>query len=368
MSEIPNTPLETPIEYPDLSALWGRPLQATHCPHCGVAHLIPAEMERALCPACFEARLEPQPSINRPEAPELLINFSTNPAQVQAGFETWLKGVWLRPKELQPGMLAQRLTHTFIPMWLVDGGLSGTWQAQMGYDYQVASSQEAFRNGKWSTRKLTETRIRWEPRAGSAERSYQNLNIPALEEHTRLARGLGKFNLEAALGYSPAPLENASVRVPSLLPEAAWPQAQSGFERLAAQDCQRAAQAQHIDEFSIQAQYQNLNWTQLLLPIYTTAYRDEQGKVYPILINGQTGKIFGVRHASQPQARNWSLGFLALALFCFVIGLLSAAAATQWAALGIISLLFFGGALLAGIVAPIPAFWAWNFNRKQEGS
>ena len=31
-----------------------------------------------------------------------------------------------------------------------------------------------------------------------------------------------------------------------------------------------------------------------------------------------------------------------------------------------ISLVFFGGALFAGIMTPIPALWAWNFNRSQE--
>jgi len=365
-TEFSDPPQETPVPPTDFSSLWSCSLQAAHCPSCGVAHLIPAEMQTALCPACFEIRLEPQPTINRLEPPELLIDFSITPAQVQAKFETWLKGLWLRPKELQASVLAQRLTRTFVPMWLVDGRVSGTWQAQMGYDYQVASSQEVFRNGSWTTRKLTETRVRWEPRAGTLERAYQNLSTPALVEHPDLVKGLGKFRLEAASNYSPAPLERASVRVPSLLPEAAWPQAQAGLDHLAAKDCQTAAEAQHIDEFGIQASYQDLNWTQLLLPIYTTAYRDENGKVYPILIHGQNGTIFGIKRAAQKLARNWSLGLAALALFCFVLGLLFAAGTALLPTLGVISLLFFGSALLLGITAPLPAFWAWNINRQTE--
>ncbi len=351
-------------KYPDISALWGRPLQPARCPQCSIAHLIPKEMETALCPACFGARLDPQPTVIRPEPPELLLDFAITPAQVKVRFSDWLKGVWLRPKELDSGVLAQRLTRIFLPMWLVDSKVTGSWQAQMGYNYQVASSQEVFRNGGWTTRKLTETRIRWEARSGTVERAYQNLSIPALDEHTRLMRALGKYKLDAASKYSAAPLERASVRVPSLLPEAAWPLAKSGFDRLTAKDCQKAADAQHVDEFVIEADYQDQNWTQLLLPVYTTAYRDESGKVHPILIHGQNGKIFGIKRASQRQARNWSLGLAAVALICFVLGLLFAAGAALLPPLGILSLLFFGGALLAGITAPIPAFWAWNFNRK----
>jgi hypothetical protein len=350
---------------PDISALWDCELQPAHCPECGVAHLIPKSLENALCPACFRAHLVPQPTVLRPEPPELLVDYAVTPAQVQERLGVWLKGVWLRPKELTPALLTQRLTRTFIPMWLVDGQVIGQWQAQMGYDYQIASTQEIYRNGGWTTRKQTETRTRWEPRAGTVDREYQNLRVPALEEHTQLMRGLGKFNLGAASAYSPAPLEHASVRVPSLLPDEAWPLACSGFDRLAARDCQIAAGAQHVDEFNIQADYPNQHWTQLLLPVYTTAYRDEDGKVYPVLIHGQNGKIFGVRKASQKQARNWSLGLMAVALVSFMLGLLFAAGAVLLPPLGILSLLFFGGALLVGLTAPIPAFWAWNFNRKE---
>lgn len=363
MSDIP-TP--TSPEYPDISALWERPLQPAHCSNCGVAHLIPKEMQTALCPACFSTRLEPQPTIIRPEPPELLLDFAITPAQVQARFREWLKGVWLRPKELTPDVLSQRLTRTFIPMWLVDGKVTGSWQAQMGYDYEVASSQEVFRNGHWTTRKLTETRIRWEPRSGTAERGYQNLSVPALDEHTHLMRNLGKYKLDAASRYSADPLEHASVRIPSLLPEAAWPLAKSGFDRLAAHDCQMAASAQHVDEFLIQADYQDQHWTQLLLPVYTTAYRDEDGEVHPILIHGQNGKIFGNKRASKRLARNWSLGIAAVALVCFVLGLLFAAGTALLPPLGVVSLLLFGGALFVGIAAPIPAVWAWNFNKGKD--
>ena len=93
-------PAEASPEHSDISALWGRPLQPAHCPKCGVAHLIPKEMETALCPACFGARLEAQPTVIRPETPELLLDYAVTPAQVKAGFQNWLKGVWLRPKEL----------------------------------------------------------------------------------------------------------------------------------------------------------------------------------------------------------------------------------------------------------------------------
>jgi hypothetical protein len=362
--EIADTP-EITID-PKISQGWRYALQPTHCPKCGVAYLIPAEAEKAHCPACFSAHLHPQPSVLRPEPPELLLDFSISQSQVAEKLKGWLKGVWLRPKELNPALLVSRLTKTFVPVWLLDGKVTGTWQAQMGYDYQVASSQEIYRSGGWSTRQLTETRIRWEPRNGTIERAYQNLAVPALEEHSRLMAGLGDFMLNSAPGYNPQALEKAAVRVPNLLPESAWSLAQSGFDRLAASDCQIASDAQHIEEYTIRAEYQDINWTQLLLPVYTTAYREEDGKIIPIMINGQNGRIFGLRQASQKQGWYWTAGILAVALICFLLGLGSSAGVTLLPALALIGGALFIISLAVGIAAPIPALWAWNFNRQEK--
>jgi hypothetical protein len=349
----------------ELSTLWGLSLQPAYCPKCEVAHLIPGKLEGTLCPACFSKRLEHQPSVIRQEPPELILNFMISPDQVEMGFKDWVKGIWFRPKELDPNLLSRRLNRTFFPLWLVDGKITGTWQAQMGYDYQVASSQETYQNGTWKTRKVNETRIRWEARTGTIERRYQNLSVPALEEHPRLMNGIGKYKLDTATSYSPLQLENASIRVPSLLPESAWPMAKSNFDRFAAKDCQIAAEAQHIEEFIIQSNYEDQNWTQLLLPMYTTAYQDEDGIVHTILINGQNGKLFGMKRASQRQTRIVSLVLLGIALLCFVLGLLFAVGTTIFPILGLFSLIFFTLALLLGISAPFPAIWAWNFNRLQ---
>ena len=352
----------------ELSTLWGLSLQPAFCTNCEVAHLIPGKLENTLCPACLSEPLERQPSVIRKEPPELMVNFKISPEQIEMRFKDWVKGIWFRPKELDPNLLSRRANRTFFPIWLVDGKINGTWQAQMGYDYEVASSQETYQNGTWKTRKVSETRIRWEARTGTIDRRYQNLRIPALEEHTWLINGLGKYELNLATSYSPLQLDNALIRVPSLLPESAWPMAKSIFDRYSAKDCQIAAEAQHVDEFIIQADYEDLNWTQLLLPMYTTTYRDEDGTVHSILINGQSGKIIGMKRASQRKTRILSLGLLGTALLCFVLGLLFAVGTTLLPILGFFSLVLFTLAFLLGITAQVQSIWAWNFNRSQDKS
>lgn len=349
---------------PDIAALWGLALQAVSCSQCGVAHLIPAGREGSTCLTCLSGILEPQPTLLRPEPPESILEFAFPPARVDNALKRWIGGMWLCPPELNPSVLLSRLTKTYIPMWLVDGSVVGTWTAQMGYDYQVASSQEEYSRGQWVTYERTETRIRWEPRVGQVERTYLNLVVPALEEHDRLWTGLGGFDLDAARDYAASSVADASVRVPSLLPDEAWPLARAKFDRLVAADCQVAAGAQHIEEVAIQAEYGDLHWTQLLLPVYASSYRDDEGRVIPVLINGQTGRVYGQIRVSQKRGWRWSRGLAIAALLCFLLTALLAVASAWLPSLiwGAVVLLVFS--LVLGVAAPIPVIWAWQFNHR----
>jgi hypothetical protein len=234
----------------------------------------------------------------------------------------------------------------------------------VGFDYQVVSSQDRYRDGAgWSSQEVQETRVRWEPRVGRLERQYENLPAPALDDHRKLMGRLGDYNLSQRTVYAPEAVSDGAVRIPTLEPEAAWPGAQTAFVRAAQAECQQAAAADHIRDFTIDAQYSGLNWTLLLLPAYVTWY-EESGQVWPVLVNGQIGHVSGARRASPRKARNASLITGAIALLLILLGGL----------LSLVGLLFppliaVGGViLLVGVVpaliAPIPAIAVWAYNRR----
>ncbi|MGB8647854.1 MAG: hypothetical protein WCF84_21650 [Anaerolineae bacterium] len=348
---------------PDVTTGWGVELQPAGCPHCRAVFLVPLARVNGVCPNCFAANLAPQPASLPAEAPELLAPFAVTPAQAAQALDQWARRVWLRPRELNASVLAGRLTPTFIPMWLVDGGVVGTWRAQMGYDYQVASAQEMYQDRAWTTRQVAETRVRWEPRAGEVKRRYENQTTPALDQHRRLMAQIGDFALTRSFAYSAQALQGACARTPNIAPDAARPVVEQEFNRRAEGDCQAAAGAQHVEHWELQAEYRDLNWTLLLLPLYTTAYTDEQGQVVPVLVHGQTGRISGVKRASQKQGLQIAIVFGLAALVLLLVGLVAALLAARAPLVECLALpallLGFAGA----VAAPIPYVWAWQYNR-----
>jgi len=350
---------------PEDQTIWGLDLQAAGCLQCGQAHLVFGDNLGKRCPYCGKGKLEPQPARMRPEAPELVIPFRKQPGELKTLIEAFVKPVWMRPAELDVNTLASRAAQIFLPMWLVDADLNGEWQAEMGYDYQVKSSQDSFNAGRWHSKEVIETRIRWEPRLGEIQRRYENVAAPALSDWRRVRSSLGSFQHADATSYDPNLLGNASLRVPDLPPESAWPLAQNSLDRDAGMECQQAAEAQHERNFAIKCAYENLNWTQLLQPVYATYYTDDNNQPQMIFINGQTGKIGGKRLASQKKGWLWGGISLLIAAFLFVIGAVLIPFASIQPLIGAASALLVLLSLVVGIFAIITVAWPWQWNRKQ---
>jgi hypothetical protein len=368
---MPKITLPTSEILEDQQSAWDSSLQPAGCPRCAQVFLVePGRTglagDGATCPACGLGRLEPQPARLRPEPPELVIPFSQSGPNLNALYQRFVTGVWLRSDDFNPDSLLRRATPIYWPTWLVDSQVSGSWQAEVGYDYQVESSQDSFISGQWRSQKVVETRIRWEPRLGQIVRHIDNVGTPALSEHNRLTRMIGEYQPQDAQAYRPAHLVGVVVRVPDLPPESAWPAAQSQLTYQAGELCQQAAKGQHIRNFRLEADYQELNWTQLLLPLYVSYYKDDTGQPQFVYINPQTGMIGGVRLASQRKGWLWAGISLGVALLALLIGLVAFAASPLLPPLGLLGFLACALALGLSVFAIVPAVWPWQWNRRQQ--
>jgi hypothetical protein len=356
----------------DLAA-WGATLDAAVCEQCDWRFLLPAGSPPQRCPNCFQTSLTPLASeVNQlpyTNVPELVIPPTVDPETIDQNIRVFARGIPFAPTDLTPQHLSQRLRRLFLPMWLVDSQVTATWQAEAGFDYQVVSHQERYsqNQGQWQTNEVTETRIRWEPRLGRLARTYHNRQAPALEEEAELARRLGAYEVTNSQPYSARLLSQTFVRLPDRSTEDAWSDAEPAFQAAAREECRVAAAADHLRDFRWSPAFQNLHWTQLLRPAYTTYYLDDDRQPQPVLINGQTGRTSGRRRSSMKRAQRTSLYLLGAAGFIFILSLILALIAYFFEPSLLIGV-FIGVALflLTGMAAVVPVFIAWNFNRQQR--
>lgn len=364
--KIPST---TPIDTATLAATWGVALTPVACEACGWTMLFPAGIQDRSCPNCYQPDVEDIQSLNDARLPESVLPFAVTPQQLQQRLGDFVGSVPFPPTDLTPQRLEQRLRPVYITTWLVDGEASGTWQAELGFDYQVVSHQERFgdTNG-WQSQEVRETRIRWEPRVGRIRRAYQNIPAPATEELAAWETQLGQYDRTRVQPYQPDMLTGAILRLPNRTSSDAWAEAARGFRDAVVSDCRQAGSAEHIREFGWSPSFHALNWTMLLLPLYTTFYTDEQGQTQRLIVHGQTGVIAGARRASLQRAKLRALITLGVALVLAIIAVIAALVMQlplmeDSGFLGGVALV---GGLLVGLLALHPIITVSRFNHLEK--
>jgi hypothetical protein len=353
------------VEGQNLDSGWQRTLQPLNCEVCDWTYLIDRVGERSIvCPHCYQASLTELTEDDLPQAtvPELVVPFQITKEQVQTALGNFARSYWLPPRDLKSGNLLSRSRQVYVPVWLVDSDVSATWQAEVGSDYQVVSHQEKFANGNWVTVEVKETKIRWEPRLGELQRRYENVRAPALEEFEAIRAKLGKFDTKSASAYAPAAIDGALVRLPNRDQRDAWSDTHPRFTQLAAAECQRASQSKHFRQFGWQPRYTNQHWSLLLVPLYSTWYLDDDGRPVPVLLNGRSGQLHGLKRASMKRAKTYTRNLAILAAIFFLASIALLFVETM---LGLMS---FALTMLLGLVAIAPVAYVSQFNRRQQSA
>lgn len=337
MTESNTQPVAAAIKLSDLG--WGEQVLYVMCNRCDRSFLVPSDLNSRECPYCRNGNLdlyEGQDFSNlqchiRP--PEMQIPFNYPIEKLFEGLQTFAKEVPYAPEDLTAENLRNRLRMVYIPMWLVDGQVSATWQADCGFHYQAKSHEENFNSGRWNTRDVIETRTRWEPRLGKLTRTYQNMAAPGLNDHRKLMERLGGYNYsqsvrtdwKALISNKPQPAP--VVLVPERDKEDAWPDTLPRFQEEATSETRQAAAADQIRDFRWKPTFTDQSWTLFLLPAWSSFYLDDDNVRQVLLVNGQSGQANGPRRASMKTAKQKSLTLLIAALVVLALtvgaGLLS---------------------------------------------
>jgi len=360
---------------PELESAWGFPIQRLVCDQCGWGYLASGDLSTGRCPHCFKTDLslmeDLQGALEQDLAfgnlPELVLPFMLTQEKLAANIQSFSDGIPFPPADLKAENLAGRLQRIFIPVWLVDASVRANWQGEVGFNYEVVSHQEKYsqNQGGWKSQSVTETRVRWEPRRGRLDRVYHNSPVTALEGEIGLKKILGTYSLDGAQAYTSETTQQTFVRLPDRNPEDAWRELLPGLQSAAAEDCQRAAAADHVRDFRWQPEFYCRNWTYLLLPLYATYYLDDENQPQAVYLDGQMGTASGKRCASSKRARRTALIILAVAGLVVLLSLLLALAGLVVPPLLAVSGIGLIIALLVGMAAVIPPAIAWQFNRSQ---
>jgi hypothetical protein len=252
------------------------------------------------CPYCASPQVVERPSSQDRPNPTFVLAFVIPEARAKEIAEKWVRGRWLAPSAFRDAPIADT-RGVYLPSYLYTASAHTTFNASIGENYQETETYTTTDSeGKTVTRTRTVTKTEWRSLSGShaeyvsdifvtASRGIPNAELEAIEP----------FDLRALHRYTPKVVSGWIAEEPSISPEACMQEAQQEalteigrrLSRFMPGDSHRGLQYQTV--------LREQNAVLTLVPVWVLAvrYAEDESPVR-LLVNGQTGKLYGDRPLS----------------------------------------------------------------------
>ena len=297
---------------------FGVELRVTKCSNCGARVAFEGSSTSEECVYCGSANVLAQVANRNALRPESLVPLDVSKDDVQASFRRWVKGLWFRPSALKQ---VERIEGTgiYVPFWTFDAHVHSDWSADAGHYYWDTETYVTMVNGKPQVRTRRVRRIRWVPAWGDRDDVYDDLLVHASKGLSpELVRDLGGFDTTALVPYRPEYLAGWRAEEYQIDLEGGWARGQREIEARQRQRCAGDVPGDTHRNLRVQNHIANVRWKHVLLPIWSLQYRF-RGKVYTVLVNGQTGRVTGKAPISWLKILLLVLGVSAAVAATFVI-------------------------------------------------
>ncbi|TVQ91561.1 MAG: hypothetical protein EA397_09470 [Deltaproteobacteria bacterium] len=330
------------------------------CPTCDRSFLGPERGRR--CPACA-TELECSEVRLPVHDPDELVPLRVDREELSRRLDLFHKRGWLRQRTNPADALAEVAVLVWWPRWLVGATLRSAWSAEVGFNYQAQSTVEYYKKGRWRSIEYTEDRVRWEPRGGTLDRRYEDVQIEALFRAKVPSALLGPE--PGAVPFTASGLQHGLILLPDRDPDEVWADVVPAFRDRATTEVMTATMSDHVRSLHLAPTFQEERWNVRLHPSWWIKTGTSK-RPRILLVDGVTGRVFGPYYTSMALAWWLSLG---IATVAFAVLGLTVVLILAGIVLPLLWLLvpFTGFAsMLLFIVAIPPPIAAWFRNRGQR--
>lgn len=279
-------------EAPQAERGLGLELRVSQCDSCGARVTFEDTETADLCVYCGSAKVLAQEANRNAIRPESLVPLDVGRGDVEQKFRTWIQGLWFRPNAIKKTRSFEAV-GIYVPYWTFDAHVHSDWSADAGYYYYVTQTYTTTVNGKPVTRTRQVRKTRWRPAWGSRDDRFDDHLLHASKgQPAGLVRALGDFDTRALVPYRPEYLAGWRAEEYSIDLDAGWDQAQAEMVAIQERRCAGDVPGDTHRNLRVRNAIHDVRWKHVLLPIWSLQYRFG-GKVYTVLIHGQTGKVVG---------------------------------------------------------------------------
>lgn len=285
--------LERPLEAAaDAARGFGLELRVATCEDCGARVSFEGASTSSECAFCGSARVLDQGANRNTLRPESLLPLDVSRAEVEAAFAKWVGSLWFRPNDLKRASVGSA-TGLYVPYWTFDAHVFSQWTAMSGTYYYVTVPVVEHVNGKTRMRMKRVRKVRWTPASGQRSDDYDDLLVPAGKGLSEALLGkLGGFDTGALVPYRPEYLAGWRAEEYQVDLEQGWELGQVMIDSGQRNRCSGDVPGDTQRDLAVRNELSDARFKHVLLPIWSVVYR-HGGKAWPVLVNGQSGRVAG---------------------------------------------------------------------------
>lgn len=287
------TILERPLSEAGTAARGlGLDRRVVRCNTCGATVSLDEAATAEFCCFCGSSSVLDQAANRNAIRPESLVPIDVGRAAVEAAFRDWLGGLWFRPNALK-ALRRFDAAGVYVPFWTFDCRVFSEWSADAGYYYWVTQTYTVMVNGKPQMRTRQVRKVRWVPKWGSRNDSYDDVLVHASAGRPcELVTELGPFDLQSLVPYRAEYLAGWRAEEYQVDLEQGWGRGAQIVEAEQRRRCSGDVPGDTQRNLRVQNTVSDVRWKHVLLPIWSLQYRFKQ-RTYTVLIHGQTARVVG---------------------------------------------------------------------------
>lgn len=273
---------------------YGVQLEELSCKQCGATVQVPPGRRDLTCPFCasvyvIEAKA-PSEDVLKPES---VIPFKVDQNASRSKFKEWLGKGWFRPNDLKRLGSLDRVLGLYLPFFTFDAMARSLWSALAGYYYYVTEKVAIQEDGKTVWRDQQVQKVRWEPASGKRQDFYDDVLVPGVHhERLNLIMRVYPYDTKTLFPYDPKYLSGFGILNADMSLKAVYEIAKRNMEEDQVSRCSKDVPGDTQKDLTVQTALSEQTFKHLLCPLWIGSFK-YKGKVYPFVVNGQTGALYG---------------------------------------------------------------------------
>ena len=268
--------------------------KVVHCDSCGANVFVDKDQIRTRCAFCASEEIRDEVFQHRLFKPSGIIPFYLGKKEAETSFTVWIGRGWFHPSELKHAATLDALVGVYIPFWTFDFQAYAEWCGEAGYQY--TTYRQVMINGKLSSQPVTQ--IRWEYRSGILRHFFDDILISASDRIDQKYRArISGYRLNELMNFDARYTIGWESELYNLKLDESYRMAEKTVLDQVRNMCSGQLGGNVQRNLNVHTELSGQTFKHIYLPLWISSYR-YHGKVYRILINGQTGKIYGEKPIS----------------------------------------------------------------------